>query len=163
LRKKLLFRMLLCILFGILLAGVGSELAFRLQGENISRSPQTIELFIPAGTAEKVAQGESILPASQTFVVGDTLLVHNQDSTMHNLGPLIIPAGSSASMKLDRAGNLDYTCSFQPTKYYGIDVQSALTLSTRIEASLIAGIPLGILLGVYSLVLIPLKAKEKTE
>jgi hypothetical protein len=155
--------MLLCILFGILLAGVGSELAFRLQGENISRSPQTIELFIPAGTAEKVAQGESILPASQTFVVGDTLLVHNQDSTMHNLGPLIIPAGSSASMKLDRAGNLDYTCSFQPTKYYGIDVQSALTLSTRIEASLIAGIPLGILLGVYSLVLIPLKAKEKTE
>ena len=155
--------MLLCILLGILLAGVGSELAFRLQGENISRSPQTIELFIPAGTAEKVAQGESILPASQTFVVGDTLLVHNQDSTMHNLGPLVIPAGSSASMKLDQAGNLDYTCSFQPTKYYGIDVQSALTFSTRIEASLIAGIPLGILLGVYSLVLIPLKAKEKTE
>ena len=155
--------MLLCILLGILLAGVGSELAFRLQGENISRSPQTIELFIPGGTAEKVAQGESILPASQTFVVGDTLLVHNQDSTMHNLGPLVIPAGSSASMKLDQAGNLDYTCSFQPTKYYGIDVQSALTFSTRIEASLIAGIPLGILLGVYSLVLIPLKAKEKTE
>jgi len=155
--------MLLCILLGILLAGVGSELAFRLQGENISRSPQTIELFIPAGTAEKVAQGESILPASQTFVVGDTLLVHNQDSTIHNLGPLVIPAGSSASMKLDQAGNLDYTCSFQPTKYYGIDVQSALTFSTRIEASLIAGIPLGILLGVYSLVLIPLKAKEKTE
>lgn len=155
--------MLLCILLGILLAGVGSELAFRLQGENISRSPQTIELFIPAGTAEKVAQGESILPASQIFVVGDTLLVHNQDSTMHNLGPLVIPAGSSASMKLNQAGNLDYTCSFQPTKYYGIDVQSALTFSTRIEASLIAGIPLGILLGVYSLVLIPLKAKEKTE
>ncbi len=84
-RKKLLYRMLICLLIGILLAGFGSEVAFRLQGENISRAPQTIELVIPAGTAKKVAQGESILPTSQTFVVGDTLLVHNQDFTTHNL------------------------------------------------------------------------------
>jgi hypothetical protein len=161
-RKKLVLRMLICLLIGILLAGVGSEVAFRLQGENISRAPQTIELTIPPGTAQKVAQGESILPASQNFVVGDTLLVHNQDSTTHNLGPLIIPAGSSASMNFNKAGNLDYTCSFQPTQYYGLDIQPALTLSTRLQASLVAGIPLGILLGVYSLVLIPMKPKEKT-
>jgi hypothetical protein len=150
-------------MIGILLAAIGSELAFRLQGETSSRAPKTIELIIPAGTAQKVAQGESILPASQTFVDGDTLLVHNEDSTTHKLGPLVIPAGSSASLKLDQVGNLDYTCSFQPSKYYGIDIQPALTFSTRIQASLIAGIPLGILLGVYSLVLIPLKAKTKTE
>ena len=154
--------MLLCLFIGVLLAAIGSELAFRLQGETSSRAPQTIELTIPAGTAAKVAQGQSVLPASQTFVVGDTLLVHNQDSNTHNLGPLVIPSGSSASLKLDQAGNLDYTCSFEPTQYYGIDIQPALTLATRLEASLLAGIPLGVLLGVYSLVVIPLKPKEKT-
>ena len=74
-RKKLLLRMLICLLIGILLAGIGSEVAYRLQGENTSRAPQTIELVIPAGTAQKVAQGQSILPTSQTYVVGDTLLV----------------------------------------------------------------------------------------
>ncbi len=161
-RKGIILRMVVCLTIGILLGAIGSELAFRLQGNTSSRRPQTIELVIPVGTAQKVAQGESILPASQTFVVGDTLLVHNQDSTTHNLGPLVIPAGSSASLKLDQVGNLDYTCSFEPSRYYGIDIQPALTLATRMEASLVAGIPLGILLGVYSLVLIPLKPKEKT-
>jgi hypothetical protein len=161
-QKKLILRMLLCLLIGIVLAAVGSEVVFRLQDENTSRGAQTIELVIPAGTAAKVAEGESILPKSQTFVVGDTLVVNNQDSVTHNLGPLIIPPGASASMKLDQAGNLDYVCSFQPSQYYGIDIQPALSLSTRLEASLVAGIPLGILLGVYSLVVFPIKPKEKS-
>jgi hypothetical protein len=161
-QKKLILRMLICLVIGIVLAALGSELAFRLQGENSSRGPQTIELVIPAGTALKVAKGESILPASKTFVVGDTLLVHNEDSVTHNLGPLIIPPGASASMKLDQAGNMDYVCSFQPSQYYGIDIQPALSISTRLEASLVAGIPLGILLGVYSLVIFPINPKEKS-
>ena len=161
-RKAILLRMLLCLAIGILLAAGGSELAFRLQGNTSSRGPQTIELVIPAGTTVIVAQGESVLPASQNFVVGDTLLVHNQDSVTHTLGPLVIPSGSSASMKFDQAGNLDYTCSFQPSQYYGIDIQPALSLATRLEASLVAGIPLGIMLGVYSLVVFPIKSKEKT-
>jgi hypothetical protein len=153
--------MLFSLVLGILIAAVGSEVAFRLQGNTSSRAPQTIELVIPAGTAVKVAQGESVLPASQTFVVGDTLLVHNQDSVTHTLGPLVIPSGTSASLKLDQVGNLDYTCSFQPTRYYGVDIQPALSLVMRLEASLVAGIPLGIMLGLYSLVVFPLKHKEK--
>ena len=160
-RKPILLRMLFSLVLGILLAAVGSELAFRLQGNTSSRAPQTIELVIPAGTAAKVAQGESVLPASQAFVVGDTLLVHNQDSVTHTLGPLVIPSGTSASLKLDQVGNLDYTCSFQPTRYYGVDIQPALSLVMRLEASLVAGIPLGIMLGLYSLVVFPLKPKEK--
>ncbi len=78
-----------------------------------------------------------------------------------SLGPLVIPPGSSASMKLNQVGSLSYTCSFQPTKYYGIEVQQGVTLGTRLVASLVAGIPLGVLLGVYSLVARPLKPKPK--
>jgi hypothetical protein len=161
-RKDLIFRVLLFLVIGVVAAAVISEVSFRLQGDNTSRDPQTIQLVIPAGTAAKVAAGQSVLPAGQVFVVGDTLLVKNEDSVTQTMGPLLIPPGSSASIKLDQAGRLNYTCSFQPTKYYGIDVQQGLTFSMRLEASLLAGLPLGMLLGIYSLVVKPLKSKDKT-
>ncbi len=161
LRKDLLIRMLVFLVIGIVVAAIFSEASFRLQGETTSRDPQVIVLVIPAGTAAKVAQGQSVIPAGQTFMVGDTLQVKNEDSVTQTLGPLVIPPGSSASMKLDQVGSLSYTCSFQPAKYYGIEVQQGLSLGTRLEASLLAGIPLGVLLGVYSLVAKPLKPKTK--
>jgi hypothetical protein len=109
-----------------------------------------------------VAQGESTLPAGQVFMVGDTLVVKNEDSVTQTLGPLVIPPGSSASMELDQVGGVSYTCSFQPAKYYGITVQQGLSIGMRIEAALLAGLPLGMLLGVYSLLIKPLKPKNTT-
>jgi hypothetical protein len=161
-RKDLVLRILLFAVIGVVAAAVISEVSFRLQGDTTSRDPQTIILVIPAGTAAKVAQGQTVLPAGQTFVVGDTLQVINEDSVTQTLGPLVIPPGSSASMKLDQVGSLSYKCSFQPTKYYGIEVQQGLTFGMRLEASLLAGLPLGVLLGIYSLVAKPLKPKDKT-
>src|SRR5512136_921817 len=104
----LIKRMLLSLVVGIILASIGSEIAYRLQGINTSRGPQTIDLVIPAGTADKVAQGQTILPTNQTYVTGDVLFVKNQDSVTHTLGPLVIPAGSSASLTLSQSGNLNY-------------------------------------------------------
>jgi len=159
--KPLLLRMLLFIGIGLLAAALFSEVAFRLLGENSSRDPQTILLVIPSGTASKVSQGQTVLPAGQTFVVGDTLQVKNEDSVTQTLGPLVIPPGTTASMKLDQAGSLSYTCSFQPTNYYGLEVQQGLTLGMRLQAAILAGLPLGVLLGVYSLIVRPLKPKHK--
>jgi len=161
-RKDLVLRILLFAVIGVVTAAVISEVSFYLQGDTTSRDPQTIILVIPAGTAAKVAQGQTVLPTGQTFVVGDTLQVKNEDSVTQTLGPLVIPPGSSASMKLDQVGSLSYKCSFQPTKYYGIEVQQGLTFGMRLEASLLAGLPLGVLLGIYSLVAKPLKPKDKT-
>lgn len=157
----LLKRILISLVVAILLAGFGSEIAFRLQGVNTSRGPQTVDIVIPAGTSAKIAEGQGVVPTGQTFVTGDLLVVKNQDSVTHTLGPLVIPAGSSASMKLDQSGSLSYICSFEPSKYFGMEVQPALTMTTRIEAALIAGIPLGLLIGVYSLVVYPLKPVVK--
>ncbi len=154
-------RMVISLLVAIILAGIGSELAFRLQGISTSRGPQTIELVIPAGTSAKVSQGESVMPANQTFVTGDVLVVRNEDSITHTLGPLVIPPGASANMKLTQTGNVSYICSFTPSKYYGMLIQPALTMTIRVEAALLAGIPLGLLIGVYSLVAYPLKPPIK--
>ena len=156
-RKALLTRFLICIAAGILLAIPLSELGFYLTGNNTSRPAKTIVLDIPPGTSAKVAQGTSVLPQDMIFVQGDTLVVDNRDSVAHTLGPMFIPPGSSASLTLNHIGNLSYVCSFQPTKYQGLDVQDALTLATRLEGIFIAGIPLGILFALYSLILRPLK------
>lgn len=145
---------------GILISGIVTELSFRLIGDRTSRAPQVVELVIPVGTSEKVALGESVLPEEQNFVVGDTLVVRNDDVTAHTLGPLFIPAGSSASIKLDQPENLSYTCSFQPTEVFGLTVREALTVRTRILGILLAGIPMGFLLVLYSLAAWPLEPKQ---
>jgi hypothetical protein len=158
-RKELVFRILFFIVIGVLVAALFNEVTFRLQGNSTSRDPQTIQLIIPRGTADKVAQGQNVLPAGQIFVVGDTLEVKNEDTVTQTLGPLVIPPGSSASIKLNQVGLMSYTCSFQTSQYYGIEVQGAITPWMRLKASLLAGLPLGLLLGVYSLVVKPLKPK----
>ncbi len=152
-------RFLICIAPGILIAIPLNEFAFFAQGKTTSRPSKKIYLTIPPGTAAEVAQGVSVLPQNMVIVLGDTLVVQNQDSVAHTLGPLFIPPGSFASLKMKYVGTVSYVCSFQPTKYQGLEVQDALTMTTRVEGVFIAGIPLGILLALYSLILRPLKKK----
>ncbi len=154
-------RILICILAGIVFASVISEISFQLIGDKTTRPPRTVELVIPQGTSDKVALGERVLPAEENFVVGDTLVVKNEDVVPHVLGPLFIPAGASSSFKLVQSGDLAYTCSFQPTKVFGLNVHDALTIGTRVEGILLSGIPMGILLALYSLIVWPLGSKRQ--
>ena len=156
-------RIVISMLLGILLAAITTEVAYQvLKREN--REPRPIELVIPVGTAEGIANGEvpPSIPEDMNFVVGDTLVVVNQDEVDHQLGPLWIPAGASASLNLDTEQNYILECSFQPTKAFGIDVLQPVTLGTRITGILFAGFPLGALFAVYS-ILIGKESKKKTE
>ena len=148
------------MLAGLLLGALISEVSFIFLRET-ARPPQTIELVIPEGTAERIARGEEppTIPNQMTFVVGDKLLVKNNDVADHELGPLWIPAGSSASLSLDSVQSYAYACSFRPSKYLGLDVREALTLGTRFYGILYSGIPLGALIAVY-VVILPIKKRE---
>ena len=95
-----------------------------------------------------------------TFVVGDTLVVVNQDSVDHQLGPLWIPPGTSASLNLDTEQNYAFQCSFQPTKVFGLDVHEPVTPLTRLTGILFGGLPLGALLSVYSVLLVKEDKKQ---
>ncbi len=155
--KRILFAMLLGLLFGVVI----SEASYFFLKTGETRPPQVVEIDIPDGTAARVALGESdpTLPSDMIFVVGDTLLVKNEDSVVHQLGPLFIPSGSSASMKLDTATDYAFACSFQPSKYIGLSVQSPLTIGTRLLGIIEAGIPMGILIALYSIFAVPAKKK----
>lgn len=143
----------LAMLVGLAVGAAINEVSFAFLRED-DRPPAAIELVIPPGTAELVARGDQApgLPDGMRFVVGDTLVVHNRDRVDHQLGPLWVPAGSSASLNLDSEANYAVHCSFQPTSAFGLDVRPPLTLWTRLQGILLSGLPLGILLSLYAVV-----------
>jgi hypothetical protein len=159
--KTIITRVLISLLVGLLFGVALNEVTFFFLRET-ARAPKLIEIVIPKGTAEKVARGEAppSIPASMTFVIGDTLLVKNEDTKDHELGPLWIPAGSSASLPLDAAASYAYSCSFQPGQSFGFDVYEPLTFSTRLYGIFFSGIPLGVMIALYALV-IPAKKASK--
>ena len=158
--KVIAKRILISLLLGLLLGVAVSEIPFIFLRET-ARPPQEIVLTIPAGTAEQVSRGEQppSIPQNMIFVVGDILVVNNQDAVDHKLGPLWIPANSSAQLSLDQEQSLAFECTFQPGSYFGLDVREALTLSTRLYGITYVGLPIAILIALYSLV-IPVKKSE---
>jgi len=98
--KALLRRIGISLLIGLVLGILINEITFAFLRED-SRPPERILMVIPDGTADLVAQGQQppSLPESMLFVIGDTLVVRNDDRVDHQLGPLWIPAGSEASLQ----------------------------------------------------------------
>lgn len=155
--KRILFSIVLALLAGVLI----SEVPFLFLQET-ARAPREIVLNIPPGTAEQVARGEQppSLPANMTFVVGDTLVIRNEDSVAHKLGPLWIPANSSAQLSLEQEESFAYECTFQPGQYFGLDVREPLTTGTRIYGILYIALPMAVLIALYSFVFAPQKREN---
>ncbi len=156
-----LTRVGLCLSLSLILAWVMSEGAFWILKDSSDHVPQRMELVIPAGTAERVARGEQppTIPTAMVFVVGDTLVVKNEDTVAHQLGPVWAPPGTSASLLLDTANQFAYQCTFQPSRYFDLDVRSRVTWTTRWQAILLSGPPMAVLMFLYSLVIWPLRQK----
>jgi hypothetical protein len=156
-------RFLICMLLGILGAIGINEFTFIFLKSEAGRAPTRIELVVPAGTADRIAKGEPnpSIPADMVFVAGDILVVKNQDVVDHQLGPLFIPSGTSASLTLSDANSYTYTCSFQPSQVFGLDVQEPVTSATRLYGILFAGLPLGMMLGIYSFLVWPITPKSQ--
>ncbi len=155
-------RFLILLGVSVVLVWIGSEAAYLLQKDKSDRAPRQVELVIPAGTAQKVAAGEPVpsIPEEMTFVVGDVLLVKNEDTQAHQLGPMWVPANSSASLSLDQAANLAYQCSFQQSRYLGLNVRPPTTLGTRLQALFLAAPATASFLFIYSILVFPLQPKK---
>ncbi len=161
LQNPIVRRSLLLLVLGLIFGALLAEIPFLLFPQmNIATRPaQEILLVIPPGTARRVASGQQppSIPQNMSFVVGDTLVVKNEDSVEHQLGPLWIPAGSSASMKLNTDQKYAFQCSFVPSKIFGLNVSEALTWDTRLWGIFIGGVPMAMLFVLYSLLIWPPK------
>jgi hypothetical protein len=164
LKYTLAGRIVLSTILGFVLAFLLSEGAFLIVKNNQDRDPQRIELVIPAGTAERIAAGQPVpsIPKDMTFIVGDVLVVTNQDSANHQLGPVFVPAGASASLEMTQEDSYSYSCSFEPSRNLGIDVRARVTWETRLQALALAGPPMAVLIALYSLVVVPLAKRPAT-
>jgi hypothetical protein len=92
-----------------------------------------------------------------SFVLGDVLVLRNEDTVPHTLGPLYAPAKSSASMALNQADHFALACSFSTTQYLGLNVRPPTTLRTRLLGIAFAAPPTAAILFVYSLIVFPVK------
>ncbi len=138
-------------MFGLLVGVLSSEVPFLFLHDTM-RPPREITLTIPAGTADLVARGQQppSIPANMNFVVGDRLIVKNEDSVTHKLGPLFIPANSSVQLALNQEESAAYECTFQSGKYFGLQVNEPLTAGTRIFGIVYIAFPMAILFALYS-------------
>ena len=155
-------RLLIVSLAALIFVAIINESAHFLLKDKTDRTPETIEIVIPAGTAEKIANGEPppVFPDEMVFVIGDTLTVKNEDRLDHELGPLYIPAGSSASLQMDDANKYTLGCTFTPAKYLNFDVRQRTTIVSRLQAFALATPPPAMFFFVYSLLVFPLDKKS---
>lgn len=158
--KRLGIIFLLCLIFVIIF----NEGTYLFQREGSERSPQSVQIVIPEGTSARVAAGDPVpsIPAGLTFVAGDVLEVINLDQADHQLGPLWIPAGATASLALNMPEKLSYACTFSSGKYLDIEVRPVTSISDRITAVALAAPTMTALIFLYSLAARPLD-QEKTK
>lgn len=156
--KRLAIIFLICLIFVILF----NEGTYLFQAEGGERAPQSIQIVIPEGTSERVAAGEPVpsIPAGLTFVAGDVLEVINLDKADHQLGPLWIPAGTTASLALDLPEKLSFACTFSTGKYLDIEVRPVTSITDRITAIALAAPTMTALIFLYSLAAKPLDQEK---
>lgn len=157
--KPYLKRLGITFLLALGFVVVFNEITYWIQKDQSDRPPQDIVIVIPSGTAEKVANGEDepSLPSEMTFVVGDKLIVKNEDNVDHQLGPLWIPAGRTASLNLEQAANYAYQCSFAVGNYFGLNVKKPTTIMTRVLAMGLAAPTMTMFFFIYSLLAVPIR------
>jgi hypothetical protein len=156
-------RYLLVLAISVVFTAGFNEASYILQKDKYDRAPKTIQLVIPAGTAQKVTAGEPVpsIPAEMVFVLGDVLEVKNEDSVSHQLGPIWVPPGTTGSLKMELASKLAYHCSFSTSRYLNLDVRLPTTAGDRLVALAIAAPTLSVLLFVYGILAYPIRQKAE--
>lgn len=158
-QRSLVLRFFISMLVAFGFGWLISEAAFRLLADQYQRAPATIEMVIPPGAAQKAASGEDVqtLPADVVFVEGDVLVVVNHDQVSHQLGPIWVPPGARGRINLDTPSRYSMACTFQSSNTFGLDVRPRVSAWARVQAILAIGLPSGVLLGLYSLVVYPMQ------
>lgn len=140
-RKYSLF---LVFLTGPLFVGAFSVAGWIVYG-GTTRAAMQIEYVIPAGTAERVAAGESVasLPSNWVFIVGDVLVLRNEDDVNHQFGPFWAPAGSTLTVPMQRASAFSYLCSIHPSGSIDLQILPRNSWVRPLTITLLLGVPIG--------------------
>ena len=100
---------------------IGSVALSRVVGQP---KPEQHVITIPAGTAIRLSSGHDvdIIPTDLDFRLRDQLIVINEDSTAHQIGPFVIPAGERLDTRFAEAVTLEGFCSLHSSGRVKINV-----------------------------------------
>ncbi|TVR27144.1 MAG: hypothetical protein EA389_03930 [Ilumatobacter sp.] len=84
------------------------------------------EYLIPAGTGERLDQGErvEIIPAELEVSVGEVLRIVNEDDRGHVIGAFYVGAGETLSQQFSTPGTLEGECSVHPSGSFSLTVRA---------------------------------------
>ena len=145
-----LLRWVLSLGSGIVLAGALSFASWLILSGGPTRAAEEIEVVIPAGTAARVQAGAPppSIPDKLTLIQGDTLVLRNQDSVEHRLGPYRVAAGDTLQAPLGQTGSQRFSCTFHPGGVIGLAVGGRSSPLAILWPTFLLGLPLGIVLAV---------------
>lgn len=89
--------------------------------------PRTIEFVIPAGTAERMAAGETVvvMPSRLEFKVGEKIRIRNEDSVKQSVGPYVVAAESEMLLQYGKEGTYEGYCPLSEGESYEIVVTAS--------------------------------------
>jgi len=153
--RSALKRLGITFIISMAFAYVVGEVSYQLGRSDSDRQPRQIEILIPPGTAEAIANGQPGpgMP-DMRFFEDDQILVRNMDSVSHQLGPLWIPPNASSVLTLDRPSSYSLSCSFQASQSVYIEVVARENPPTAFRDP-VDWLPTWMLIWVYTLIGIP--------
>ena len=84
------------------------------------------EYVIPAGTADRIADGDEveIVPRELVVTVGEAIRIVNDDDEGHVVGVFFVCAGETLTQRFTAAGELSGECSVHPSGQFTLRVEA---------------------------------------
>jgi plastocyanin len=78
---------------------------------------QTIEILVPNGTQAQIEAGEEIVlfPRRLEVGVGDRIVIENDDSSTHQVGPYVVGSDQRIVQTFSTAGVIEGICTLHPS------------------------------------------------
>ncbi len=111
----------------ILLAGIFGLAAAACGGSDAAGPEEpTYSFVIPAGSADRIEQGEQldILPRELVAQLNETVIIVNEDDEAHLLGPWFVGAGETLRQRFTTEGVFEDNCSVHPSGKFTVVVEA---------------------------------------
>ena len=111
--------LLIAFVLGIVAVGCGGS-------DEAGPEEPTYSFFIPAGSADRIEQGETldILPRELVAQLDETVIIVNEDDEAHILGPWFVGPGETLRQRFTTAGVFEDSCSVHPSGRFTVVVEA---------------------------------------
>ena len=115
------------VIISILLVGIVGVVAAGCGGsDDAGPEEPTYSFLIPAGSADRIEQGETldILPRQLVAQLNETVIIVNEDDEAHILGPWFVGPGETLRQRFTTEGVFEDSCTVHPSGQFTVVVEA---------------------------------------